>query len=188
MKYLLLLFILFGCSVSTYKHQNTESNDSMDWHQWNKGKKFSYYYVDKNFSDDSVISLVLVVGNKDIAIDKIALKGDFSSITWTWSSGDNVDIDLDSGVIIREIPLNITVNSSSGATLLINPSFTGTWLDEVQDVRIYGMEGALNRVVAYDEIITRKIAFKANSNHRLLITNQYIGATYLEARIYFEIL
>lgn len=187
MKYIVLLLVIMLTLMffsSEYYTPNATATVSQNESSWINGRKFSFYYIKKSLGNQEVIDIVLSVGKWDIAIDGLDFEGNSSIIKYQWFRGATVD--RESGLRINEIPLNENILSTSDVYLLINPTVTGSWIPVLDPLFAYGMAASFNRVKMYEEIISRKIAFKANSTNMLRITNEDGTLPDFVFKVYFE--
>lgn len=166
MKYLMLIIDKIKILFFSIAPTKTMNMVSQDWANWVNGKKFAFHYVTKIIDDTETIDVVLSVGARPVVIDRLVLKGTISDVTLQWSYGAEIDRTMPSAV--PEIPLNINVQSTSGAIIYINPTITGgAWTNITNPVVYVGLLGYNNSSRMHEELITEKITFAANTNHRL---------------------
>lgn len=183
----LIIALIFVVAGAKGKQSKSTSVETVDQHNWRVGKKFSFYYIEKAAGTGKGVDVVLSVGKYDIAIDKIVIKGSSSIVAYQWFTGATVD--RDSGDSVYEIPLNELVESSSDVRLLIDPTVTaGAWVAVLDTINIFGMVASFNRTRMDENVITRKIAFKAYSTNMLKIVNNGSGTPDVEILIDFEVL
>ncbi len=161
---------------------SVETNDE---YNWRVGKKFALYHLDFNTVVVGSRFLVLKVGAKSVAIDKIEIKGNSAWLKWSWYTGD---LTVSGGTEINELPMNPNVDSSSGAKLYLNPVISGPLMPIYENVPIYGDVGANAYTIMNSRVVDRKVGFKPNTYHVFKIENIDESASHIDVLIDFEVL
>lgn len=158
--------------------------ETMEEFNWRNGNNFVYIYAGNNLQLDQQVDLCFCVGDYDIAMTRVEFSGSAELITWNWYM--NTILDKNTGTPVIQIPMNETVSSSSGTTLLINPNISDIGAKMIDaDIDAIGVpaSGVLNRL--NDIILSSNLAIKKNTNHTIHIWNRNAADVNLEIKLTF---